>query len=144
VFRNWWLWPLPKVGISITLELRNRLCYYVRSGTTDLAVVNEAALSNPYLGPGYLHLADDAVVVDVGANIGDFTIQAAALCPRGRVCAVEPLAGNVEMIAINRSLNGLSNVEVLHLALGAAEGEVEIDVAGSTSSSHFKNCQSKN
>ena len=137
VFRNWWVWPLPKLGINITLELRNGLRYYVRSGTTDLAVVNEAAFSNPYLGSGYLHLADDAVVVDVGANIGDFTIQAAALCPRGRVYAVEPLAGNVEMIGVNRSLNGLSNVEIAHLALGANEGEVEIDVVGSHSSVHF-------
>ena len=138
VFRNWWLWPLPKLGISITLELRNGLRYYVRCGTTDLAVVNEAALSNPYLGPGYLHVPEDAVVVDVGANIGDFAIQAAALCPRGRVYAVEPLGGNVEMIAINRSLNGLSNVEILHLALGADEGEVEIDLAGSRSSTLFQ------
>ncbi len=137
VFRNWWLWPLPKLGISITLELRNGLRYYVRCGTTDLAVVNEAALSNPYLGPGYLHVPEDAVVVDVGANIGDFAIQAAALCPRGRVYAVEPLGGNVEMIGINRSLNGLSNVEILHLALGADEGEVEIDLAGSRSSTLF-------
>ena len=129
VFRNWWVWPLPKLGISITLELRNGLRYSVRSGTTDLAVVNEAAFSNPYLGPGYLHLAQDAVVVDVGANIGDFTIQAASLCPRGRVYAVEPLSENVEMIAINKKLNGLSNVEILNLALGAEEGEVEIDAS---------------
>ncbi len=138
VFRNWWAWPLPKFGISVTLELRNGRRYRVRSGTTDLAVVTEAAILNPYLGPGYLQLPEDAVVVDVGANIGDFTVQAASLCPHGHVYAVEPLAGNVEMIALNSALNRISNVEIVQVALGASEGEVEIDVAGSHSSTYYR------
>jgi FkbM family methyltransferase len=138
VFRNWWAWPLPKLGVGVTLELRNGLRYRVRSGTTDLAVVNEAAILNPYLGPGYLQLSEDAIVIDVGANIGDFTVHVASLCPRGRIYAVEPLADNVEMIVLNSGLNGISNVEIVQVALGASEGEVEIDVAGSHSSTYYR------
>ena len=136
-FRNWWAWPLPKLGIGITLKLRNGLLYHVRPGTSDLAVLNEASIRNPYLGTGYIKLSQDAVVVDVGANIGDFTVQVAALCPHGRVYAVEPVAENVEMIARNRELNRLSNIYILQVALGASEGHIGINVAGNESSAYF-------
>ncbi len=60
LYRNWWAWPLPKLGVSVVLELRNGLRYFVRSGSTDLAVVNEATTLNSYLGPGYLKLQEDS------------------------------------------------------------------------------------
>src|SRR5690349_6969834 len=106
-YRNWWALVLPKLGVSVVLELRNGLRYLVRSGKTDLAVVNEAAILNPYLGPGYVTLMQDAIVVDVGANIGDFTMQSARLCPRGRVIAVEPVTEHVRMIEVQVLLNGV-------------------------------------
>ncbi len=137
LYRNWWAWPLPKLGIGVILELRNGLRYLVRPGTSDLAVLNEAVLRNPYLSPGYVQLREDAVVVDVGANIGDFTIQEVALCPRGRIYAVEPISQNARMIEVNKLLNGMSNIEVFPVALGADEGEITIHVAGSQSSSYF-------
>ena len=137
LYRNWWAWPLPKLGISTVLELRNGLRYLVRARTGDLGVLNEAVLRDPYLGPGYVQLMDDAVVVDVGAYIGDFTIQAAALCPHGRIYAIEPVSENARMIEVNRLLNGLANIEVLPAALGAEEGEIAIHVAGSQSSGYF-------
>src|SRR5438477_8125850 len=80
-YRNWWALPLPKLGISVVLETRSGLRYLVRPGTTDLAVVNEAVMLNPYLSAGHLTLPEDAVVLDVGANIGDFTMQLAKACP---------------------------------------------------------------
>jgi FkbM family methyltransferase len=138
VFRNWWAWILPKLGFSVTLELKNGLRYFVRSGTTDMAVINEAAILNPYIRPGYLELPMDAVVVDVGANIGDFAVQMAVLCPRGHVYAVEPVSNNIEMIALNKMLNGLANLHILHLALGSGEGEIEINLSGGQSSAFFK------
>jgi FkbM family methyltransferase len=137
VYRNWWAWLLPKFGVGVVLELRNGLRYYIRPRTTDLAVVNEAAVLNPYLGPGYVRLRPDATVVDVGANIGDFTLQAAAACPEGRVYAIEPLSENACAVDFNRRLNGFSNVHVLQMALGAREGEVQIGADGSHSSTHF-------
>lgn len=91
VFRNWSAWPLPKLGVN-KFSLRNGLRFFVRGGTTDLGVLNEAAIQNPYLEPGHIELRQDAVVMDVGANMGDFAIQAAALCPLGRVYAIEPVS----------------------------------------------------
>lgn len=138
VFRNWWAWPLPKLGVSVVLELRNGLRYFVRSGTGDLGVLNETVMLNPYLGGGHIKLRKDATVIDIGANIGDFAIQVAALCPLGQVFAVEPISEYIQMISINKMLNGLPNIELIHSALGSYEGEIEIHLAGSHSSAYFR------
>jgi FkbM family methyltransferase len=118
-YRNWWAVPLPKLGRCVVLELRNGTKYLVRPGTTDLAVVNEAAILNPYLRPPHIVLREDSIVIDIGACIGDFTMQAARACPKGRVIAVEPVRANVAMIETQMSLNRVSNVETVHAAIGA-------------------------
>ncbi len=135
-YRNWWAMLLPKFGVGVVLELRSGLRYLVRPGESDLAVVNEAAILNPYLGPGYLTLPEDAIVVDIGANIGDFTMQSARLCPQGRVIAVEPVSEHVRMIAVQTLLNSVENVTCFHAALGGSEGEVDIHIDGAQSSAH--------
>jgi FkbM family methyltransferase len=132
VYRNWWAVLLPILGTSTVLELRNGLSYLVRSGTGDLAMVNEATMLDPYLGPGYLTVPEDGVVVDVGAYIGDFTMQMARACPRGRVIAVEPIGENVRMIAVQSLLNGFENVTRVQAALGNCEGQTEIHLGGTS------------
>jgi FkbM family methyltransferase len=134
VYKNWWAVPLPKLGVGVVLRLRNGLSYLVRAGTTDLAVVNETWLADPYTAPEFGDLPDDAVVLDVGANIGDFTMKMARACPRGRVVAVEPVGEHSRMIEVQKLLNRADNVTNLAVALGGAEGEVDIHVEGESSS----------
>jgi FkbM family methyltransferase len=136
-YRNWWALPLPKFGVSVVLETRNGLRYLVRPGTTDLAVVNEAVMLNPYLSAGHLTLPEDAVVLDVGANIGDFTMQLARACPKGRVIAVEPVSEHTRMIAMQMLLNRVENVACVPVALGDREGEIEIHIEGGHSSAYW-------
>src|SRR5271170_6356828 len=137
VFRNWWAWPLPKLGLDAVLELRNGLRFSVRAGTTDLAVLDEAVFLDPYLGPGHVELREDSVVMDVGANMGDFAIQVAARCPAGRVYAVEPMTEYISLLETNKKLNRLSNLEIIQLALGDHEGEVTLSLAGAEPSAYF-------
>jgi FkbM family methyltransferase len=138
VFRNWWAWPLPKLGIGVVLETRRGMRFLVRSGTTDLSTLNEALVLRPYLCSDLIELREDSVVVDVGANIGDFSIEVAALCPRGRIVAIEPVIESAAMIEINKLLNELTNIEVVQVALGSSETEVEIKLAGNASSLYWK------
>ena len=117
VYRNWWAALLPKLGYPATLVLRDGRRYRVRPGTPDLAVINEAAFLDPYLSNGFVSLQRGSVVVDIGANVGDFAIQAARLCPDGRVIAVEPVRSAGEMIAAHAHLNGVSNVKWICAAI---------------------------
>jgi len=137
VYRNWWAMFLPKLGVSVVLELRSGLRYLVRAGKTDLTVVNEAAMVDPYFGSGYITVPEDGVAFDVGANIGDVTMKLAQLCPRGRVIAVEPVSEHARMIAVQMLLNGVKNVTCIEAALGDREGQIEIHVAGGQSSGYW-------
>jgi FkbM family methyltransferase len=59
-------------------------------------------------------------VVDVGANLGLYTLYMAGLVgPTGRVIAFEPDPDLVEILRENCSANGVTNVEVHNCALGA-------------------------
>lgn len=65
--------------------------------------------------------------VDVGANVGYFTLLAATLVgPAGRVVAVEPEEHNFRLLSRTVALNRLANVTAVNVALGEADGEVVI------------------
>jgi len=132
-YRNWWAVPLPKLGRSVVLELRDGTKYLVRAGTTDLAAINEATILNPYLRSSDIVLPEDATVIDIGANIGDFTMQVARACPRGRILAVEPVSAHVQMIEAQIALNRVAHVQAVHAAVGASCQMTRVTAAGTTS-----------
>lgn len=67
------------------------------------------------------------VVVDVGANIGYFSLLASKLVgSTGRVMAFEALPSVCQRLEANLASNGVENVEVFRVALGDTEGEIEV------------------
>jgi FkbM family methyltransferase len=70
-----------------------------------------------------------SVAIDVGANVGMFTVALAlAVGPRGRVLAVEPARDNVDLLKQNLELNRLQNVAVHELAIAAESGQVALQI----------------
>jgi FkbM family methyltransferase len=136
VYRNWWAMALPKLGVHTILELRSGARYMVRPGTMDLAAVNETAFHDPYLRSNYVTISPDATVIDVGANIGDFAVRAARLCPLGRVIAVEPMPLYGGMIETQAKLNDLRNITWVSAALSGENGETTIGAIGSAYAAH--------
>ena len=62
-------------------------------------------------------------VVDIGANIGFFTMLSAALVgPGGYVLAVEPNGENARMLEASRRMNGFDQVVVAQVAAGRGTG----------------------
>jgi FkbM family methyltransferase len=74
------------------------------------------------------------VIVDVGANIGVYTVALAKIFPSATVIPLEPDAAVTEVLRKNVALNGLENVALDHLgkAVGAAatRGRLVRDPAG--------------
>ncbi len=70
-------------------------------------------------------IAPRAVCVDVGANIGYFTMLMASLARQGVVHAFEPLPLNVALVAASAALNRFANVRLQQTAVGEVPGEVE-------------------
>ncbi len=68
------------------------------------------------------------VVIDVGANIGEFTLLAASRAgPEGRVYALEPAKDNVGHLCRNVRINGFRNVTILRVAAMECRRTVAIE-----------------
>jgi FkbM family methyltransferase len=71
-------------------------------------------------------LRPEMTVLDIGANIGIYSINAARRIRPGRVYAFEPVPENVSLLERNIGLNGLDNVDVVRNAVGERQGVVPI------------------
>jgi FkbM family methyltransferase len=90
--------------------------------------VREVWVRDCYLGGGFLAIADGATVVDLGANVGTFTMLALAHGPNVRAVAVEPNHDAARVLAEAASLNGFDDrLQICHCFLGgrtAAQDEL--------------------
>jgi FkbM family methyltransferase len=87
-------------------------------------------------------LAPGGCFVDLGANEGYFTVQAARLTgPGGTVLAVEPQDRLIPVIRENLRLNGIANVSIAHAAVSDRRGVTALWLApdvNSGSSSFYR------
>ena len=110
-------------------------------GISMLVDVRDPAISKPILVLGEYEDAfarrllsfvnQDTHFVDIGANIGFFSLTVAGRAVRGRVWSVEADAQNVRLLRASMALNGFEDrVEVYHMAASDAEGEVFFSTLG--------------
>lgn len=100
-----WIDPMSVFGNSIT------------AGVPDPQTTKAIEM---YLSPG-------SVFVDVGANEGYFTVQAAKVCgPAGRVYAIEPQPRCCAVLETNCRLNGATNVKILPVAVSDHSGRLTL------------------
>src|SRR5262249_44533283 len=80
-----------------------------------------------------LHLLrPDDLFVDIGANIGSYTVLSSALC-RARSIAVEPDPNTIRWLKRNIEVNAIANrVTVVPAALGASAGVVRFTMGRDT------------
>ena len=75
------------------------------------------------------HLRPGMTFIDVGANMGDFTLQAARLVGgSGRVIAIEPAPENHSYLKRSIELNGYSQPRALPIALSDREGCADLQI----------------
>lgn len=131
VFRNWpYFWLSRFRHDNGTLVLRNGLRFAIRPQATDRSSITEVFILSTY-GP----VPDGAVVVDIGANVGAFSLFAAQRAQT--VYCVEPVQSNFEMLRRNVDLNHARNVRTFRLALSDRNGDAQIRDSGVTSSMYF-------
>ncbi len=75
-----------------------------------------------------VHLEEDDVVLDVGANIGAFTVKVARKVKR--VIAIEPEPQNYRLLLENIKINNIQNVLPVNLAVSDKEEIVYFDTTG--------------
>jgi FkbM family methyltransferase len=107
-------------GLSLHEPAGELLVAQLNRTETDF-LYREIFVENAYLRHG-IGLPADPVVVDVGANIGMFTLLVAQRSSGARIVAVEPVAELAHAASINAELHGV-DVTVLNYGLGSRTGE---------------------
>ncbi len=104
-------------GAQFALDLRD---YVQRKLFCHAHQARELALVASVCRPG-------DTVIDVGANVGAFTMVAArATAPDGVVHALEPVPGTMRALERNLELNGFRHVRAAPVALSEREGTLEL------------------
>lgn len=67
--------------------------------------------------------------LDVGANVGIYTLLAAQQSPAGQIYSIEALPKNVVRLNENLSLNQFNNITVYELAVSSYQGHIPLDLA---------------
>jgi FkbM family methyltransferase len=70
--------------------------------------------------------ARPATFIDIGANVGLWSLYAASVAPHARIVAIEPEPGNLERMRFNIQCNPGVRIRVAGVALGEASGRVAI------------------
>lgn len=107
----------------------NGVRVHVEHGTTDAATLDQGFLQSVYEPSAAAAARLDAlgrppVVLDLGANIGVFTLWAATRWPGARCVAAEPVPRNVALLRRNLATLPAGTTEVVAAAVATADGEV--------------------
>jgi FkbM family methyltransferase len=118
------LWRISPNILNITVKVKTPENYqlaYRPLLASDRAVIN--VNYEPKIKSSFMPIKND-VVVDVGANIGLYTLFASKkVGPAGKVLAFEPDESNLHVLMQNVKLNKCENVTVFPFALGSENGD---------------------
>jgi len=118
--RNWPVAIADHAGFlrnSYICQLRDGQRISIRPGTDDSRVFFEIFIRECY-SDGTINA--NATIVDIGANIGCFSLLAARTA--SRVIACEPHPKNLDLLKKNIVLNNVQNVEIVAHAISGKDG----------------------
>ena len=131
VYRNWFYFLYSRwTNAPGILELRSGIRMTIRPRSSDRAVVTEVFVLHTYDLDNRFLVQESDIVMDVGANIGAFTVLAGRRAGRGQVYAIEPSRNNFAQLSENVRLNELRHVHLFNVALDATEGETILNMGG--------------
>jgi FkbM family methyltransferase len=113
------------VSIYMTqCSLSNGLLIYSNARTPLHSLFMDIFARASYMDPGIPQIKSGDVVVDIGANIGMFSLFAASISPDVQVYAFEPASDTFAVLQKNVEANHLTNVQCAKCAVSATTGEL--------------------
>jgi FkbM family methyltransferase len=111
------------------LRLRNGVVITAPEEVDLAYLFYETWVFHAYSGTGY-EIHDEDVVIDIGANIGVFSLYAASRGKNVRVFAYEPFPDNVQWMQKNLFDSGVETVRVFDKAVGGTICQRSLQVDG--------------
>jgi hypothetical protein len=95
--------------------------YYTHAGPSEVTLIyNEIMVGQEYFRHG-LSIDDARCILDVGGNIGMFTVAAKRRAPGAVVYTFEPIPDTFEALQMNLRSHGCTNVHAFNVAIGAED-----------------------
>lgn len=117
-----------------TIRMKNGLSYFLRTKTVDIHIFGEIALENTYLLEN-VELPEDALIIDLGAQIGLFSVYASNKAKK--IFSFEPVPENYKLMLKNIELNKLENKIVpFNLAVSDKKEKQKIFLSEKNSAGH--------
>ena len=111
-------------GIRIRAYPLENYCDRIVMGRQHLPEIPERALITPLLKPGM-------VFVDIGANIGTYSLFVANRCgDQARILALEPHPATYSKLAYNVRANGYAAIETINQGVGPQKGRLRLFSSG--------------
>jgi FkbM family methyltransferase len=110
--------------------------FWIRPGTTDLAVLGQVVAQNEYGFLTALDLPIPRTILDAGANCGIASVLFAVLFPHAFIVSVEASENN--FVALRRNVDANARVHALNAALWGTNGNLSV-VKGSRQGREWDN-----
>ncbi len=135
--RNWPVYFLCRIGSRrdrlVEYRFWNGLRVRTRGFAIDRSPINDVWIDRAYEPTAYdipFTWADCHTIVDIGANIGVFTLYAAKKAPTARLFSVEPDPQTAEVLRDNIHINGLdARATVRECGVSGEAGELPFYVS---------------
>ena len=111
-----------------TVRLRRRGLQFRVRGAMDVWSIKETFLDRFYEKYGFT-IQPHWMIIDIGAGLGDYSLYAAVTQPTSQVFSFEPYPESFVLMQKNLLLNGTTNVQAFDQAIGAASGELILDLS---------------
>lgn len=125
---------LPK-GTLVKFSLTNGLFIYLRARTADRMIFKEVFLHEIYSKYG-IEVEENDTVIDIGANVGMFSLYASQKTKSGKVYAFEPFEENYQMLVKQIEGNKLTNIIANKKGLLNIEGKKDLFLSGINTGGH--------
>ncbi len=144
---------LEKIPVLITIR---DICYYI-TNPNELVLIkvmnkkmyvnsNDIGIAYPLLKSGIYEeyetetfknlLQSNTIFIDIGANIGYYTLIAASKIKDGQIYSFEPVKANYKLLTKNIKINNINNVKAFQKAISNRNGKIKIFIDGTNLGNH--------
>lgn len=127
ILKNWYMYPITYFQLTkktiIPFITNSGLKFNIRNikNSTDIHIFTEIWIQNIYKKKNF-DIKKNDIIIDIGANIGLFSLWAYQFCKNGQIYGYEPNNDNFKMFEKNIFENNITNISIFKKIVSNVEG----------------------